>query len=183
MTPNRRLKQARELRGWSQAKIAELIGTDATTVSRWERGLFFPTPYFREKLCVLFGKNAEELGLLETESPAMTDEPVNRVNTEKLTDHIDPLIPPSWSKRTDTFTYILHSAAYDQQAHLLWENAYVRALLGQRAEAKRLGEASLSAFERIGHLNAIAIREWLSQPEFISPPPLPANIPLPTTVP
>ena len=53
MTPNRRLKQERELRGWSQAKVAEQIGTDATTVSRWERGLFSPTPYFRERLCTL----------------------------------------------------------------------------------------------------------------------------------
>src|SRR5712664_2579036 len=72
MTPNRRLKQARELRGWSQAKVAEQIGTDATTVSRWERGMFFPTPYFRERLCALFEKNAEELGLLE----AVVDQPL-----------------------------------------------------------------------------------------------------------
>src|SRR4051812_27900931 len=68
MTPNRRLKQARELRGWSQAKVAEQIGTDATTVSRWERGLFSPTPYFRERLCALFSKDAKELGLLEPDS-------------------------------------------------------------------------------------------------------------------
>src|SRR5579883_2943169 len=67
MTPNRRLKQERELRGWSQAKVAEQIGTDATTVSRWERGLFSPTPYFRERLCTLFNKNAAELGLLDIE--------------------------------------------------------------------------------------------------------------------
>src|SRR5579859_2515037 len=67
MTPNRRLKQERELRGWSQAKVAEQIGTDATTVSGLERGLFSPTPYFRERLCLLFDKNAEELGLLESE--------------------------------------------------------------------------------------------------------------------
>ncbi|WP_201368746.1 helix-turn-helix domain-containing protein [Ktedonobacter robiniae] len=66
MASNHRLKQVRELRGWSQAKVAEQIGTDATTVSRWERGLFSPTPYFREKLCALFDQNAEELGLLES---------------------------------------------------------------------------------------------------------------------
>jgi transcriptional regulator with XRE-family HTH domain len=74
MAQNYRLKQARELRGWSQAKVAELIGTDATTVSRWERGIFSPTPYFREKLCVLFEKNAEELGLLETSQPSQQPE-------------------------------------------------------------------------------------------------------------
>jgi len=30
---------ARELRGWSLAKIANLLGVDRATVSRWERGL------------------------------------------------------------------------------------------------------------------------------------------------
>src|SRR5436190_1149210 len=64
MKPNQRLKRERELRGWSQAKVASEVGTDPATVSRWERGLSFPYPYFREKLCLLFGKNAEELGLV-----------------------------------------------------------------------------------------------------------------------
>jgi DNA-binding XRE family transcriptional regulator len=30
------LKQAREERGWSQKDVAEKIGTDSKTVSRWE---------------------------------------------------------------------------------------------------------------------------------------------------
>jgi tetratricopeptide (TPR) repeat protein len=33
-------------------------------VSRWEQGLAVPYPYYREQLCVLYGKTAEELGLL-----------------------------------------------------------------------------------------------------------------------
>lgn len=183
MTPNRRLKQARELRGWSQAKVAELIGTDATTVSRWERGLFSPTPYFREKLCVLFDKNAEELGLLESANqqpeskrsglsplPALAspsaqlDEDWPR--TGPCAGTIARPVAPSWPKRTDTFTYILHSAAHDQQAHMLWEDAYVRALRGQRAEAQQLGEASLNAFADVGHANATVVREWLNQRGF-----------------
>ncbi|GLV56793.1 hypothetical protein KDH_36320 [Dictyobacter sp. S3.2.2.5] len=168
MTPNRRLKQARELRGWSQAKVAELIGTDATTVSRWERGLFYPTPYFREKLCVLFAKNAEELGLLDTTCQPESTPTINKAGSEPATSTIVPLIPPSWSDRSDTFSYILHSAVHDHQAHILWEDAYVRALRGQHMEAQQLGEASMNAFERIGHLNAAAIREWLNQREFSS---------------
>ncbi|GCE47866.1 anaphase-promoting complex subunit 5 [Thermosporothrix hazakensis] len=81
MKQNQRLRRERELRGWSQAKVAQEIGTDPATVSRWERGLSFPYPYFRERLCALFGKNAEELGLVQEEnsdqeppsSPPMTD--------------------------------------------------------------------------------------------------------------
>jgi transcriptional regulator with XRE-family HTH domain len=64
MKANQRLKHERELRGWSQAKVAMEVGTDPATIGRWERGLSFPYPYFREKLCALFGKNASELGLV-----------------------------------------------------------------------------------------------------------------------
>ncbi len=61
---NEILKREREQRGWSQARLAEVIGTDAATVSRWERGYAIPSPYFREHLCRLFGKSAQDLGLL-----------------------------------------------------------------------------------------------------------------------
>lgn len=62
--PNQRLRHERELRGWTQTKLAEKIGTTCATVNRWERGNKAPSPYFREQLCDLFGKNTEELGLL-----------------------------------------------------------------------------------------------------------------------
>lgn len=67
MKPNNALKQERELRGWSQARVAEEIGTTALNVGRWERGSSQPYPHFREKLCKLFGKDARELGLLDDE--------------------------------------------------------------------------------------------------------------------
>src|SRR5207344_3189706 len=63
--PNERLKRERELRGWSQAEIAKKIGTDQKVVSRWECGISRPSPYFRKKLCDLYGKNTEELGVVE----------------------------------------------------------------------------------------------------------------------
>jgi transcriptional regulator with XRE-family HTH domain/tetratricopeptide (TPR) repeat protein len=59
------LRHERELRGWSQAELAEGIGTDQKVVSRWERGISHPSPYFRKKLIELFDKNAAELGLVE----------------------------------------------------------------------------------------------------------------------
>src|SRR6266571_4761688 len=62
MEPNS-LKVERELRGWSQAKLAEALGTTTRSVSRWEQGLALPYPYHREQLCALFGKTAKELGL------------------------------------------------------------------------------------------------------------------------
>lgn len=63
-SPNEHLKQERLLRGWSQADVAASVGTDGYTVSRWERGRAQPSPYFRQRLCALFGKNAFDLGLL-----------------------------------------------------------------------------------------------------------------------
>ena len=62
------LKVERELHGWSQAKVAEAVGTNVRTVIRWEQGRSVPYPYYREQLCTLFGKNARELGLLVQEA-------------------------------------------------------------------------------------------------------------------
>ena len=62
------LRHGRKLRGWSQADLANHLGNDAKSVGRWERGESSPTPYYRYKLLELFGKNAEELGLIERES-------------------------------------------------------------------------------------------------------------------
>src|SRR5712691_10941061 len=61
------LKRERELRNWSQEDLAARVGTDPKTVSRWESGEGIPRPESREALCKLFGKNAEELGLLKAE--------------------------------------------------------------------------------------------------------------------
>ncbi len=58
------LRKERELRGWSQSRTAQELGTTPNTISAWERNLSQPSPYFREKLCILFDKNAQELGLL-----------------------------------------------------------------------------------------------------------------------
>ncbi|WP_220198731.1 helix-turn-helix domain-containing protein, partial [Ktedonospora formicarum] len=58
------LKKERTIRGWSQAMMAQELGTTPNTVSAWERGLSLPSPYFRTKLCELLGKNAIELNLI-----------------------------------------------------------------------------------------------------------------------
>lgn len=60
-----RLRCERERRGWSRDFVAQKVGSDVHTVGRWERGNTFPSPYYRQKLCELFEKNAEELGLIK----------------------------------------------------------------------------------------------------------------------
>ncbi len=50
--------------------MAQELGTTPNTISVWERGLSLPSPYFREKLYTLLGKNALELGLLEEDAHA-----------------------------------------------------------------------------------------------------------------
>ncbi len=61
MKPNNVLKAARTKRDLSQAELAEEIGTTGVNVSRWERGLTSPGPYYRRKLCKLFQMPSEEL--------------------------------------------------------------------------------------------------------------------------
>lgn len=62
--PLSRLKQERELRAWTQSEVAERIGTTQVNVSRWEKGITLPGPYYRQKLGELFSKSVDELGLL-----------------------------------------------------------------------------------------------------------------------
>ena len=65
--PNLALRHAREARGWSQIVLAHQIGTDARTVSRWERGESIPSPHFRAQLCQLFAMDAVALGFVQPE--------------------------------------------------------------------------------------------------------------------
>src|SRR5215813_12389013 len=75
-TPNRLLRAARKERGWSQQQVADRIGAPLSlNISRWENGTAFPSPYYREKLCELFGKSVHELGLSQLEGE-LQQEPV-----------------------------------------------------------------------------------------------------------
>lgn len=62
--PNHRLRNERIRRSWSQQELADAVGTTPLNVSRWERGITTPGPHFRQKLCLVFEKNAQELGLV-----------------------------------------------------------------------------------------------------------------------
>src|SRR5712691_895167 len=70
--PNERLRRARSLKGWSQADLAEQVGTSFEIVSRWERGVTIPSPYYRERLYAVLGQSAEDLGLVSARTGAFT---------------------------------------------------------------------------------------------------------------
>ena len=58
---NSRFHKARLERGWSQQDLAELVGTTFVNISRWENGSNFPTPYYRQKLCIIARNSARFL--------------------------------------------------------------------------------------------------------------------------
>ncbi len=77
--PNLQLRKERERRGWTYKDVADRIELpDSRTVGRWERGDFFPSPHYRQKLSSIFGKSLEELNLLQSHkdeaAPALVGE-------------------------------------------------------------------------------------------------------------
>ena len=94
MKPNS-LKVERVLRGWSQSKVADAVGTNTRTVIRWEQGQSLPYPYYREQLCALFGKNARELGLLEDDEGANTKKEVSSDLQRTLAAAVFPIVDPA----------------------------------------------------------------------------------------
>ncbi|MDQ2903558.1 MAG: tetratricopeptide repeat protein [Chloroflexota bacterium] len=69
-----RLVEARKRQGWSQQEMADHLGTTRLNVSRWERGITTPSPYFRIKLTALLKMNAHDLLQTETESEQTSQE-------------------------------------------------------------------------------------------------------------
>ena len=92
--PRLKLTQARTEHKWSQQDVADLIGTTGLNVSRWERGITRPGPYFRAKLCKLFGKDPQELDLGPAPTPSEPATPPSTPN-EPLYDGAIPLRPPT----------------------------------------------------------------------------------------
>lgn len=71
--PNLLLKQARQQRFWTLEEVASRINSlpgfgpgspDPYTISRWERGISFPSPRYCRALCHIFELDAQMLGLL-----------------------------------------------------------------------------------------------------------------------
>ncbi len=91
LRPRLRLMEARVQHQWSQQDVADHIGTTHLNVSRWERGLTKPGPYFRSKLCSLFGKSEQELDLAS--NPASSSPPHAETTSASIETLLDPAIP------------------------------------------------------------------------------------------
>lgn len=71
---NDKLRYEREIRGWSQKKVADQIDVGKEMISRWECGERFPSKYYQEKLCQLYNKSTSELGFM-SQSNAVASTP------------------------------------------------------------------------------------------------------------
>src|ERR1700728_2122944 len=84
MTSTRpRLRTLREERGWTQQEVAdqvarlawlrhrERVAVNADMVAKWERGEKRPSPRYRDLLCLLYGADAQTLGIGGPGQPAI----------------------------------------------------------------------------------------------------------------
>lgn len=56
-----RLREAREVKGWTQAQLAEAIGVSRKTVNTVENGVFVPSTLIALKLAAALGAPVEAL--------------------------------------------------------------------------------------------------------------------------
>jgi transcriptional regulator with XRE-family HTH domain len=61
-----RIRDLRQRQGWTQQDLADRLGTDAVTVSRWERGVSQPRPSAQRRLRVLTDIPAELTTLIDS---------------------------------------------------------------------------------------------------------------------
>lgn len=59
------IRRLRQSNGWKQATLAEMMGVDQATVSRWERGLQQPEVAMRKRLVELMRSRVPELDRLQ----------------------------------------------------------------------------------------------------------------------
>jgi tetratricopeptide (TPR) repeat protein/transcriptional regulator with XRE-family HTH domain len=98
-----RLKRERELRGWTQSELAERIGTTQVNVSRWEKGVTVPGPYYRQRLGELFSKSLQELGFVS----GSDEEPDDASSSPDADSHTSTSFPTIWNvpyRRNPFFT-------------------------------------------------------------------------------
>ena len=75
-TPNLLLRHQRLVRGWSLQRVVDEIcalsqpegripGVSAAMVSCWEMGKKKPSPFYQERLCLIYGLTADQLGFMD----------------------------------------------------------------------------------------------------------------------
>ncbi len=188
---NHSLRQERMRRNWRQRDLADLLGTTSVTVSRWEGGSQQPGPYFREKLCALFGKSPEELDLLPVGTPftlvasegaAVWSVPFPRnpffTGRDQILAHLYTALSGKPAHTTLTQSYSLHGLGGIGKTQLAVEYAYrhrneYRAVLWIEAETWAALTSSFVALARLLALSeqkeedqnkvVAAVLHWLNE--------------------
>ncbi len=101
-----RLKEARVKKHWTQAKAAKELRVSLNTVSAWERGKANPYAYNQERIYEVYGLSAEDLGLIERQSPPLVSPPGPQV-----TQHLQTFI------RQDLTMYLWSLASQPYRAY------------------------------------------------------------------
>lgn len=60
-----KVKEYRQQRGWSQAQLAEMVGSSRNTIVSIENGKFCPTAYLAALICTAFECSFEEVFYLD----------------------------------------------------------------------------------------------------------------------
>jgi transcriptional regulator with XRE-family HTH domain/tetratricopeptide (TPR) repeat protein len=94
------LRIERERRGWSQERLAKLLGVSARTVIRWEQGSTIPYPHYRDQLANLFQMSEYQLGL---PSPPGEEKSEIPPATSPVTSVMHDTIPPVASIESPSF--------------------------------------------------------------------------------
>lgn len=97
MTAKRRaLAQRRRVVGYTQERLAAVLGVERTTVGRWEAGENYPQPWCRPKLAQVLGMSVDELDTMLANGEAADD------TADDLPDNAeyDPILTSPWSHRS-----------------------------------------------------------------------------------
>lgn len=106
-----RLVSTRKAAGFSQERLAEIVGVERTTVMRWERGETCPQPWARPKLARALGVSDEALSELLSESA----EPERAVSAPaQIIEEVEPLHRRDFLKYSVTFPAL----SFDELRHL-----------------------------------------------------------------
>ena len=179
--PNMRLRQQRMMRGWSQKRLADMLDTSKEVVSRWERGIQHPSPYYQEKLCTIFGQTAEELGFLmptEQEKLSLSSPPKQFLVQPSLSDTRQDIIEDrgvhkrsgqrtSSADAVNALLDFLADTALQEQSIVDKEHQYInvvrRQILVQLLEAAGITLLSPTLATVANPSSSIAIEEFVLQ--------------------
>jgi transcriptional regulator with XRE-family HTH domain len=97
-----KLQIERESKGWTRKHVADEMKMSEYTIGQWERGEHRPYPDHIQKLCDLFGKNAEALGLTEIPSDMIVE--IGAEANEELS-HTSTSLPHEQQREDSAFAF------------------------------------------------------------------------------